>query len=77
MDKLLNFDCNLLEYININDGKTADNKGAKNTPLLGGSVILADRFYNDFLLLPIWDIKGVFFVVRHKDNLQFTVMKVN
>jgi hypothetical protein len=77
MHTLLDFDGNLPAYINITDGKTADNKGAKDIPLLRGSVIAADRFYNDFALLHIWDSKGVFFVVRHKDNLQFTVIKEN
>jgi len=77
MHTLLDFDGNLPAYINITDGKTPDNKGAKDIPLLRGSVIVADRFYNDFPLLHIWDSKGVFFVVRHKDNLQFTVIKEN
>jgi len=77
MHTLLDFDGNLPAYINITDGKTPDNKGAKDIPLLRGSVIVADRFYNDFPLLHIWDSKGVFFVVRHKDNLQFTVKKEN
>jgi hypothetical protein len=45
--------------------------------LLGGSFIVFDRFYKDFPLLHIWDSRGVFFVVRHKDNLQFTVIKEN
>lgn len=75
MHTLLDFDGNLPAYVNISDGKTADNKGAKDIPLLRGSVIVADRFYNDFPLLYIWDSKGVFFVVRHKDNLQFDVVK--
>jgi IS4 transposase len=75
MDTLLDFDGNLPAYINISDGKTADNKGAKDIPLLKGSVIVADRFYNDFPLLHIWDSKGVFFVVRHKENLQFNVVQ--
>lgn len=75
MDTLLDFDGNLPAYINISDGKTADNKGAKDIPLLKGSVIVADWFYNDFPLLHIWDSKGVFFVVRHKENLQFNVVQ--
>ena len=75
MHTLLDFDGNLPAYINISDGKTADNKGAKDIPLLKGSVIVADRFYNDFPLLHIWDSKGVFFVVRHKENLQFNVVQ--
>jgi hypothetical protein len=31
---LLDFDGNLPVYVNITDGKTADNKGAYNLPLL-------------------------------------------
>jgi hypothetical protein len=77
MHTLLDFDGNLPAYINITDGKTADNKGAYDIPLLKGSVIVADRFYNDFPLLNIWDSKGVFFVIRHKENLQYTVVKEN
>lgn len=77
MHTLLDFDGNLPAYVNITDGKTADNKGAYDVPLHKGSVIVADRFYNDFHLLNVWDSKGVFFVVRHKDNLQYTVIKDN
>jgi hypothetical protein len=77
MHTLLDFDGNLPAYVNITNGKTADNKGAYDVPLLKGSVIVADRFYNDFPLLNIWDSKGVFFVIRHKENLQFTAIKEN
>lgn len=77
MHTLLDFDGNLPAYINITDGKTADNKGAYDIPLLQGSVIVADRFYNDFSLLNIWCSKGVYFVVRHKENIQFTAIKEN
>lgn len=74
---LLDFDGNLPAYINVTHGKTADNKGAYDIPLLKGSVIVADRFYNDFSLLNIWDSKGVYFVIRHKDNIQYTVINEN
>jgi hypothetical protein len=77
MHTLLDFDGNLPSYVNITDGKTADNKGAYEIPLLKGSVIVADRFYNDFYLLNLWDSKGVFFAVRHKENIQYTVIKEN
>jgi hypothetical protein len=77
MHTLLDFDGNLPAYVNITDGKTADNKGAYEIPLLKGSVIVADRFYNDFSLLNIWDSKGVFFVIRHKENIQYIVIKEN
>lgn len=75
MHTLLDYDGNLPAYINITDGKTADNKGAYDVPLLKGSMIVADRFYNDFSLLYIWDSKGVYFVVRHKENIKFTTIR--
>ncbi len=77
MHTLLDYEGNLPAYVNITDGKTADNKGAYGIPLLKGSVIVADRFYNDFSLLNVWDSKGVFFVVRHKDNIKYRVVKEN
>lgn len=75
MHTLLDYDGHLPAYVNITDGKTADNKGAYDVPLLKGSVIVADRFYNDFSLLNVWDSKGVYFVVRHKDNIRFKTLK--
>jgi hypothetical protein len=72
---LLDFDGNLPAYVNITDGKTADNKGAYDIPLIKGSVIVADRFYNDFTLLNVWDSTGVFFVIRHKDNIRFKTIR--
>jgi hypothetical protein len=75
MHTLLDYDGHLPAYVNITDGKTADNKGAYDIPLLKGSVIVADRFYNDFSLLNIWDSSGVYFVVRHKDNIKFRTVK--
>ena len=77
MHTLLDYDGNLPTYVNITDGKTADNKGAYDLPLLKGSVIVADRFYNDFHLLNIWDSNSVYFVIRHKENIQYTVKKEN
>jgi hypothetical protein len=74
---LLDYDGNLPAYVNITNGKTADNKGAYDVPLHKGSVIVADRFYNDFALLDVWDSNGVFFVIRHKENLQYTSVKEN
>jgi len=72
---LLDYDGNLPAYINITNGKTADNKGAYDVPLLSGSVIVADRFYNDFSLLNVWDSNNVYFVIRHKDNIQYETIK--
>lgn len=77
MHTLLDYDGNLPNYVNISDGKTADNKGAYDIPLVKRSVIVADRFYNDFSLLKVWDSNEVFFVIRHKENMQFTSIKEN
>jgi hypothetical protein len=77
MHTLLDYDVNLPAYVNVTNGKTADNKGAYDIPLLKRSVIVADRFYNDFSLLKVWDTSGVFFVVRHKENIQYTTIKEN
>jgi hypothetical protein len=77
MHTLLDFDGNLPAYVNVTDGKTADNKGVYDIPLLKGSVIVADRYYNDFSLLNIWDSKGVYFVIRHKENIRYIVIKEN
>jgi len=77
MHTLLDYDGNLPAYVNVTDGKTADNKGGTDIPLIKGSVIVADRYYNDFWLLNIWDSNGVFFVVRHKENIQYTIVKEN
>ena len=77
MHTLLDYDGNLPAYVNITDGKTADNKGAYEIPLLKRSVIVADRFYNDFSLLNVWDSNKVYFVIRHKDNIRFRTIKEN
>jgi len=77
MHTLLDFDGNLPIYVNITDGKTADNKGAYDIPLIRYSVIVADRYYNDYRLLYNWDSNEVFFVVRHKENLKFVTIKEN
>ncbi len=77
MHTLLDYDGNLPAYVNITNGKTADNKGAYDIPLIKGSVIVADRYYNDFSLLNVWDSKGVYFVIRHKENIQYTVIQEN
>ncbi len=74
---LLDFDGNLPVYVNITDGKTADNKGAYDIPLVKGSVIVADRFYNDFSLLNVWDSNDVYFAIRHKKNIKFKTIKEN
>ncbi len=75
MHTLLDYDGKLPVYVNITDGSVGDNKGAYNIPLEKGSVIVADRYFNDFPVLNIWDSSGVFFVIRHKKNMAYTIIK--
>ena len=75
MHTLLDYDGGLPLYVNITDGKTGDNKGAYDIPIQKGAVIVADRYYNDFPMLNVWDSTGAFFVVRHKDNLKYEQIK--
>lgn len=77
MHTLLDYDGNLPSYVHISDGKTGDNTAAYNVPVVKGSVIVADRYYNDFSLLNVWDSNEVFFVVRHKDNLSYRCLEEN
>jgi hypothetical protein len=77
MHTLLDFDGNLPIYMNLTDGKTADNKGAYDMPLIKNSVVVADRFYSDLYLWNNWDSNGVYFVIRHKENLKFDKIKEN
>lgn len=74
---LLDYDGNIPVYVNVTDGKTGDNRGAFDIPLTKGSVVVADRFYADFRLMNVWDSNGVFFVVRHKENLRYKVVGKN
>ncbi len=75
MHTLLDYEGGLPLYVNISDGKTGDNKGAYNIPVQKGAVIVADRYYNDFSMLNVWDSKEAFFVVRHKNNLKYDTIK--
>ncbi len=74
MHTVLDYDGNLPVYVCITDGKTADNKAVNELSLPEKSVIVADRYYNDFKLLSIWDSKKISFVLRHKENLQYRVL---
>jgi len=75
MHTLLDYDGKLSVYVNITEGSVADNNGAYDIPPEKGSVIVDDRYYNDFPLLNVWDSTGVFFVIRQKENLAFTTVR--
>lgn len=75
MHTLLDYDCLLPEFVNITDGKSTDNKAAKDIPIPPHSIVVADRGYCDYALLNHWDSSDVFFVVRHKNNIRYTTVK--
>ena len=75
MHTLLDYDSCLPSFVYVSDGKLADNKGAEKIPIPVSSVVVVDRFYMDFNLLSVWDSMEVFFVVRHRNNLQFPSVK--
>ena len=72
MHTLLDYDSLLPEFVNITDGKVADNKASFDMSMQPFSVVVADRGYCDYALLNHWDSNHVFFVVRHKDNIRYT-----
>ncbi len=74
---LLDYDGHLPSFINITHGKIGDNNGAFDIPVKEKSVIVADRYYQDFSLLNKWDSTKAFFVVRAKENLQFNQISEN
>ena len=65
----------LPEYVLISDGKLADNVAASLMQLKRNTLVVMDRAYGDFRLLYNWDSRGVFFIVRHKENLCFRSLK--
>jgi len=68
---LLDYDGCLPVYVNVTEGKVADNKAAYDIAIPSGSVVVADRGYVDFTLLYGWDQAKINFVVRLKDNIKF------
>lgn len=73
MHTLLDYDCLLPDFVNITDGKTADNRAAFEIAIKPYSMVVANRGYCDYALLNHWDSK-VFFVVRHKENIRYTTV---
>ena len=53
----------------------ADNVAASLIQLKRNTLVVMDRAYGDFRLLNNWDSRGVFFIVRHKENLCFRSLK--
>jgi hypothetical protein len=65
------------ELLNDFHVKTGDNTAAKWMDNPSASVVVADRYYCDFDLLNIWDSRkdNISYVVRHKGNLNYTMIE--
>ena len=72
---LLNFGTLLPDYMHITDGSVGDNTAAYQIELARGDIVVCDRGYFDTSLFSYWDSKGVFFVVRVKDNMLYERIK--
>ena len=59
----------------ITDGKVHDVKVAQKLEFAPGTVIAMDRAYVDYEMFDRWTNKGVWFVTRAKDNMNYRVVK--
>jgi len=59
----------------ITDGKVHDVKVAQKLEFTPGTVVAMDRAYVDYEMFDRWTNKGVWFVTRAKDNMNYRVVK--
>jgi len=59
----------------ITDGKVHDVKVAQKLEFAPGTVVAMDRAYVDYEMFDRWTNKGVWFVTRAKDNMNYRVVK--
>ena len=59
----------------ITDGKVHDVKVAQKLEFDSGTVVAMDRAYVDYEMFDRWTSKGVWFVTRAKDNMNYRVVK--
>jgi len=59
----------------ITDGKVHDVKVAQKLEFASGTVVAMDRAYVDYEMFDRWTSKGVWFVTRAKDNMNYRVVK--
>jgi transposase len=67
---VLDFDTCMPTFVDMSDGKKHDIKAAHDMEFESGSIIVADRGYLDFKWLCQLNEKGIFFVVRCKENVK-------
>jgi hypothetical protein len=70
---LLNHEDYLPEFAVLTDARQHDIKPARQVPLRRGSIVVADRGYNDFALFGRWCSEGVFWVTRMKEGTAYIV----
>jgi hypothetical protein len=73
MHAVLDYDSTLPKYMVVGQGKDHDIKAAKTIGFPAGSVLVADRAYQDFEWLYNLDSKDVFFVTRLKSNVHIEI----
>lgn len=71
MHTLLDLRGSIPSFIMITTGKVSDVKVLDELPVQADSIVTMDRGYIDFKRLYVLHQKGVFFVVRAKDNLKY------
>jgi hypothetical protein len=72
---LLDHDDYMPAFVAISEAKKHDVKVAKSLNFNPGSIVAADRAYNDYRLFSKWTERGVFFVTRMKGNAVFDVVE--
>ena len=76
MQTLLDSDDHLTAYVKLQKVKQPTTKGEYDISLLNRSVIVADRFYNDFSLLNVLGSNQVCFMVRLEESLKFKRFRI-
>lgn len=65
----------LPSFVRVTDGKGSDIEEARGLRLPPGSIVAADRLYQDFKWLKSLDAQGVFLVTRLKRNVKYAVLE--
>ena len=72
---LLDHDDYMPSYVLITEARRHDRVGARRLPLNRGSIVVADRAYNDYRRFAAWTAGEIFFVTRLKDNAGYEVVE--
>lgn len=72
---MLDYDGCMPSYLFMTAGRQADVKHAQYMLLPKGSVVVADRGYQDFSMLYDWDKNDIYFVIRLKKSINHEMIK--